>query len=326
MRRSIEKQWYGRPGWLLLLAPLSGLFYVLATLRRLKTQRNQKDLPLPVVVIGNISVGGTGKTPVIIALVEALRQRGWRPAVISRGYGGSVHGSRIISATDTPEQVGDEPLLITRSARCSVAVGRDRVASVELLAKQTDCNVILSDDGMQHYRMARDMEIAVIDAGRGLGNGWLMPVGPLREPAKRLRRVDWVLLNGEQKPRLPAFIKRQSGIVLKPLEWRNLLTGEIKAPDDLPIDSATAVAGIGHPQRFFATLANLGFRGPTFAFPDHHPFSEPGLAPFQEKMLLMTEKDAVKCTRWAGPNWWALQVGFALPVELIDDIVQRLST
>lgn len=325
MRQSIEKQWYGRPGWLLLLAPLSGVFSILSTLRRRIKERRQKALPLPVVVIGNISVGGTGKTPVIIALVDALRRRGWRPGVISRGYGGTVGDNHLVSPDDLPEHVGDEPLLIARANQCPVAVGRNRVASVELLANETTCNVVLSDDGMQHYQMARDMEIAVIDGGRGLGNGWLMPVGPLRETIQRLQQVDWVLLNGEQAFTLPVTTRRHACVTLRPLAWRNLQTGVKVEPHALTLKAATAIAGIGHPQRFFDTLATLGFEGSSVAFPDHHAFTERDLSPYVESRLLMTEKDAVKCARWAGSDWWALQVGLVLPQALVDDIETLLN-
>lgn len=324
MQHVIERQWYGNPGWLLLLAPLSAIFFLLSKVRRWMHTRNLRQLPVPVIVVGNISVGGTGKTPVIIALVKALQERGWRPAVISRGYGGDMAANHLVDVMDSPSQVGDEPLFIARTTQCPVAVGRDRVQSVMLLVQRTDCNLILSDDGLQHYRLPRDMEIAVVDGKRGLGNRWLLPVGPLRELPNRLLSVDWVLVNGRSDAPIPGRPKRVSNVSLQPTAWRNIQTGEVKSLDGLGLQGATAIAGIGNPQRFFDTLAELGFDGVTRSFADHHPFAKCDLESFQHTRLLMTEKDAIKCESWAGTDWWALQVTIILPGVLLETISDRL--
>jgi tetraacyldisaccharide 4'-kinase len=321
LTRSVERQWYSRPGWLLLLLPLAWLFRLITFFRR----RRAVSVGLPVVVVGNINVGGTGKTPAIIALCRALQAAGHKPVVISRGYGSGEGRSRQLPADADAAQYGDEPVLIAKATGCPVVVGADRVASARLTVEHHLGDLILSDDGLQHYRLARDFEIAVLDAQRRLGNGWCLPLGPLREAPHRLRQVDAVLINGEffKAPWLPADTVYT--MQLRPLLWRHVQSGRELPLAELDLTGAVALAGIGNPERFFQTLRALGFSGATQAFPDHHPFAPDDLRQFNSGPVLMTEKDAVKVQPFAESHWWALQVEAEIPPALVQRICQRVS-
>lgn len=323
LRRSVERQWYSEPTWLLLLAPLVMVFAGLSRLRRFWLSRRAAKVQVPVVVVGNISVGGTGKTPVIIALVKALSASGWTPGVIARGYGAKVGDSKILPEQAEPAHYGDEPVLVQRATGCSVAVGRNRIESAALLIEYSGCNIILSDDGLQHYRLQRDVELAVVDGVRQLGNGWRLPVGPLRESKHRLLDVDYVLINGEQPvPAAPA--ERTYHLHLQPVAWCNVLSGETLAIGALNLSGACAIAGIGNPQRFFDTLRTMGFDGQSRAFADHHVFSADDFSSLPKPLVLMTEKDAVKCRPFASENWWALSVEAQLPDEFLARLLESL--
>ena len=324
--RWLQRQWFERrrltPA-LWLFAPLAWLYAGLSRLNRAlaKPQR----LPVPVVVIGNITVGGAGKTPLTLWLADQLRARGWHPGVVSRGYGRSGDEVRAVLADSTPEEVGDEPLLIARRGGVPVWVGRSRAAAGEaLLAAHPEVDVVLCDDGLQHYALARDVELAVFDA-RGIGNGWRLPVGPLREPFSRLRSVDAVVANGVPSGALSVPV---------PLFEMNLRPGYFYRLDD-PIQTCTAdalrtrdrlhaLAGIGNPQRFFATLAGLGLDCEMHPFPDHHRYAPSDLAFAEGGVLLMTEKDAVKCRNLLAGEAWVLPVEAELSPALIDHIVEKL--
>lgn len=303
------------------MLPLEGLFRLGVVLRRRRMQARAQKPPVPIIVVGNITLGGTGKTPVLIALVEALKARGYVPGVVSRGYGAELKGTLRVGSSTAAEQVGDEPLMIHQATGVAVVVGQDRVAAAQRLYLETGCDIILSDDGLQHYRLARDIEWVVIDGARGLGNGHCLPVGPLREPKTRLRQSPYVLINGQGAFQWPEAGRFQ----LKPRAWRNVATGEQLPLDQLPLKGATAIAGIGNPARFFATLATLGFDGPTQAFADHHAYASEDLAPFAGRTLLMTMKDAVKCAKICGPNAWALVVEAQLPQALLARFFQHLN-
>ena len=325
LSKNVERQWYSKPSWLLLFAPLSALFVVISFLRRkyFAVFQKPKGLSAPVIVVGNIAVGGTGKTPLIISLVLKLAELGYKPGVIARGYGAEVEGSVVVSSQSTAIDVGDEPLLIFQSCHCPVAVGKNRIESAQLLIDREKCDLILSDDGLQHYALHRDVEVAVIDSRRLLGNGWRLPVGPLRESRNRLSEVDFVFCNGEVVSE--SWLPQSNTFAgsLEPVHWVNVKTSETIALNDLPLDGAVAVAGIGNPHRFFSTLKDLGFAGPTKGFADHHGFSS---ADFKEitEPVLMTEKDAVKCSAFAEDNWWALSVGFQLPSDFVTSICKKL--
>lgn len=321
---SITRSWYAPRGWTLLLLPLAGLFRVAAALRRwwLRGRDGGRRLAAPVIVVGNIAVGGTGKTPLIIALAESLRSTGLRPGVISRGYGGRAGAQPcVVTADSSADAVGDEPLLIATVTGCPVVVGADRRrAAVHLLAG-SPVDLILSDDGLQHYGLHRDLEIVVIDADRGLGNGHCLPAGPLREPAARLASVDIVVVNGV------GFVPPRSFSTMRivPLHFRHLASGELIKPEDWPHGPAIhAVAGIGNPARFATTLAELGLIPRLHAFPDHHRFSAADLDFGDTLPVVMTAKDAVKCTAYAGPRLWVLDVAAQLPEEMLTLLLDRI--
>jgi tetraacyldisaccharide 4'-kinase len=324
LQRSLERQWYTQPDWLWLFLPLSWLFQFLSKRRRNRQRRSSYQSSLPVIVIGNISVGGTGKTPTIISLARTLQQRGFKPVVISRGYGTTAASVRVLPADADPQIYGDEPVLIASATGCPVVVGADRVAVVQYVEQQLLGDAILSDDGLQHYRLGRTWEIAVVDSQRRLGNGHCLPVGPLREPAGRLLEVDAVLLNGGlfAADWLPP--EKTHLMMLQPVAWRHVKTGRRVPLEQLNLNGAAAIAGIGNPQRFFSTLQSLGFRGTTQVFPDHHAFTPEDFSTLRESMVLMTEKDAVKVRAFAEDEWWALVVEAQIPQALIDHLCQTL--
>ena len=324
LQRSLERQWYTRPDWLWLFQPLSWLFQFLSRRRRTKQRRFSYQSALPVVVIGNISVGGTGKTPAIISLARTLQQRGFTPVVISRGYGAAAASVRVLPLDADAQTYGDEPVLIATATGCPVVVGADRVAVVQYVEQQRLGDVILSDDGLQHYRLARRWEIAVVDSQRRLGNGHCLPVGPLREPACRLLEVDAVLLNGGLFAANWLPPGKTHLMMLQPVAWRHVKTGRRVPLEQLDLNGAAAIAGIGNPQRFFATLQSLGFHGATRAFPDHHAFTPEDFSALREPLVLMTEKDAVKVRAFAADEWWALVVEAQIPPALIDHLCQML--
>lgn len=321
---SVEGQWYTRPHWLLLFAPLSALFILLAYLRRRRIQGSPvPTVSIPVIVVGNIAVGGTGKTPVILALVHHLIENGFRPGVISRGYGANpkLIQSLLVSPESETKAFGDEPLLISRLAGCPVVVGPNRVESVQYITTNTQCDIILSDDGLQHYNLGRSVEIAVIDSERRIGNGWRLPVGPLRESPKRLQEVDFTLVNGPKFSASWLPQKHTYFMTIKPKIWCNVKTGETASLGELNIQKASAIAGIGNPKRFFDSLKKMGFLGSSQAFPDHHPFTISDFVDIGDTMLLMTEKDAVKCRSFAKDNWWALSIEMVIDDVFFDQLL-----
>ncbi|MGF1723244.1 tetraacyldisaccharide 4'-kinase [Photobacterium nomapromontoriensis] len=322
----IEKIWFeSHPlGWLLkpLLWPLSKLFGVISRRRRAQYQSGKKAVhraSVPVVVVGNITAGGNGKTPVVIWLVEQLKAAGLKPGVVSRGYGAKApYYPYRIDAQSTTLEAGDEPLLIYRRTGVPVAVSPKRADAVALL--EPDVDVIITDDGLQHYALARDIEIVVIDGQRRFGNQQLIPLGPLRESCQRLEEVDFLICNGG---------KAMSGEIpmyLAPSALVNLHTGERCEAMSLTGD-IVAMAGIGHPPRFFNTLDTLGLK-PVLCqpFADHKAFSEQELQQLSDKgqHLVMTEKDAVKCHTFAQPNWWYLPVDAVLPTDQAESLINRI--
>jgi tetraacyldisaccharide 4'-kinase len=324
LRRSLERQWYSRPDWLWLLLPLTWLFQLLSTQRRRKQRRSSYQSTIPVIVIGNISVGGTGKTPTIIALARTLQSRGFKPVVVSRGYGRADDGVKELPPAASAKEYGDEPVLIAIATGCPVVVGVDRVAAVRYVEQCRLGDVILCDDGLQHYRLGRTWEVAVVDSQRRLGNGHLLPLGPLREPPQRLLEVDAVLLNGGLFAAQWLPVGKTYPLALQPVSWVQVSSGRRVPLEELDLSSAAAIAGVGNPQRFFATLQALGFRGPTQAFADHHAFMPADFASFRQPLLLMTEKDAVKVRAFAEEGWWALAVEAHIPANLVDRLCQKL--
>jgi tetraacyldisaccharide 4'-kinase len=321
----LQRQWFEQrrlsPAlWLLL--PLTWLFIGAAWLR-LRLVRSQ-ILPVPVVVVGNITVGGAGKTPLTIALAQKLALAGCRPGIVSRGYGGQSDVPRPVRPSSSSLDVGDEPILLARRSGAPVWVGRDRAAAARaLLAANPDVDVILCDDGLQHYRLGRDVELAVFD-GRGAGNGWRLPVGPLREPLSRLRRVDAVICNGQPDPRLPVMTPAFA-MHLQPGRFYRLTDPQQTCTaHDLAGRTLHALAGIGDPGRFFRTLEAMGLRFSAHPFPDHHAYVADDLHFADDEVLLMTEKDAVKCATLMVGEAWVLPVEAELPSALIDLVLEKI--
>lgn len=325
---ALQRAWYGGALWfwplLVLLWPLSVLYTWLAARRRRRLQQHCQPPPVPVIVVGNITVGGTGKTPLLCALAQQLTARGLRAGIISRGYGGSHRSApRLVSATDSAAVVGDEPLLLARTSACPVVIGRDRAAALATLLAAAEVDVVLSDDGLQHYALPRTVEIAVLDAARGLGNGLCLPAGPLREPASRLAEVDFVVTNGE-----PANIFRpdQWHAVLQPVAWVAVASGVLQPLQQFAEGTMVhALAGIGHPQRFFGTLRELGLQVIEHPFADHHAFTPADLQFADGLPVVMTEKDAVKCAPFAPANCHALRVQMVLPAGWLDALLARMN-
>ena len=327
MRRWLLRRWYASQPAPWFLQPLSLLFGFVARLRRRRQQAKQERLPLPVIVVGNIAVGGTGKTPFVIWLVERLREWGWKPGVVSRGYGGqSREWPQRVTAESDPRQVGDEPVLIARRADCPIAVGPDRVAAARLLIASGEVDIIVSDDGLQHYRLARDLEIAVVDASRKLGNNQLLPAGPLREPPKRLQELDLVVVNGKG---WTAPVERQINMHLFSIEVR-ALKGDASRPISKFVGQTVhAVAGIGNPARFFSMLSQHNIRLIMHPFPDHHPYQSGDLEFGDDLPVLMTEKDAVKCRAFAAAHHWVVPADAGISpmhTALVQELVQALKT
>lgn len=320
----LARCWYRPCLWCFALAPFSLIFFVLAAARRWACRLgwlHSERLPVPVVVVGNIAVGGTGKTPLVIWLAERLRQAGYRPGIVSRGYGGRSKTPAPVRPDSDPRAVGDEPVLLARRAACPVWVGRRRAeAARQLLAFHPEVDVILADDGLQHYALARDVEVAVVDGERGFGNRWLLPAGPLRESLARLRTVDAIVINGGQAiAGLPA---PQFAMTLAGSRFWKLGQPEVTVDATHFAGRAVhAMAGIGNPERFFRGLSRLGIQATPHALPDHHRYRRQDLP---NATLLMTEKDAVKCTAFDLPDAWALAIDAEVMGGLEKIIVERI--
>lgn len=308
-----QKQWTRYTVWHILLIPVSWLFLLISLLRRalyrvgcLSTQQ----LPVPVIVVGNINVGGTGKTPLVIWLAEQLKLAGYHTGIISRGYGGSAKQVREVSAHNLPTEVGDEPVLIAKRTNSPVFVNANRIeAAKALLTAHPECNIIISDDGLQHYRLHRDVEIVVVDGAKGFGNQALLPAGPLREPVSRLLSIDALVINGAQTFNSDALPDARFQMQLESGAFYNLLDPAQQCDANTFYNKQViAIAGIGNPTRFFLQLQNLGVHFQPHAYADHHAFTAQDFQSFNADIVLMTEKDAVKCQAFAQPNFWVLPV------------------
>ena len=300
--------WYAGHPALVLLRPLEWLYRAVVQRKRMRFLAGEGEIyraPVPVLVVGNITVGGTGKTPLILWLIEHCRSRGLRVGVVSRGYGAQPPSLPWrVRADDSASVAGDEPLLIVQRSGVPLMIDPDRGRAVASLLRAEQLDLILSDDGLQHYRLARDLELVLIDAARGLGNRRCLPAGPLREPLERLRSVDALLYNGASEDPQGGY-----SFNLQPQALINLLSGETRSLEHFPPGQALhAVAGIGNPQRFFNTLEGLHWRPVRHAFADHAPYSAEVLNFSPALPVVMTEKDAVKCRAFAAPDWWYLAV------------------
>ena len=319
----LEQAWYRRSSWLKLLRPVELLFRFLSARRRQSYASGQKQswtAPVPVIVVGNISVGGTGKSPLVVWLVEYLRAKGLKPGVISRGYGANPPCTPyFVTSGSSASEAGDEPLMIVRRTGVPMVIAPDRVAAAKLLLEQTSCDLIISDDGLQHYALNRSIEIVVVDGSRGFANGRCLPEGPLREPVERLDEVDLIVVNGTAAPGL--FSENQSkecGAKQFSMQLTSDFFVHVKRASHCPVDQWTqrrqvdAIAGIGNPQRFADTLTGLGFTPQLHRFPDHYRYKQEDLDFGEDSVLIMTEKDAVKCDHITLNNAWYLQVSARL--------------
>lgn len=298
----IERGWYNNPPlrWLI---PLANVYQAISGWRKQLYQRgflSSKRLPVPVIVVGNICVGGVGKTPLTVWLVEWLSRSGYRPGVVSRGYGGKAeHWPQRVTADSDPRWVGDEPVLVAKRAKCPVAVAPNRSEAAALLLAE-GCDVIVADDGLQHYALAREVEIVVVDGTRRHGNGACLPAGPLREPVSRLDAVDLIVCNGEAAPGEFAMTL-QGNAAFNMIDDRRRLLADFAGP-------VHALAGIGNPRRFFEHLRRAGLVFDERPLPDHHIFRTADLEFNDALPVLMTEKDAVKCTALADIRHWFVPV------------------
>ena len=335
--KALEKAWYSGAKWPLLLWPLEGIYQHLARRDQAKKLARQKPLPVPVIVVGNITVGGTGKSPMVSLLCRVLQHHGWHPGVVSRGYGGKKYDSPVaVTAESDATEVGDEPVMLAAQTECPVVIDPDRYRAASALLNKaffqknfpghTACNLIISDDGLQHLSLPRDVEWVIIDATRGLGNGHCLPVGPLREPVDRLKKVTQVFANGSVRPVDFSGVQAQP-MKLAPRYWRNLRTGETFSASRPPFKTslrrpAFAMAGIGNPERFFQTLEDLEVHIERHPFPDHHIFKDHEVP--DGRVVLMTAKDAVKCRSWSEETYWALDVEARIKPELIENLHHQL--
>lgn len=304
--KRIDAFWYSQNPVAWLLLPLSFVYRLLILVRRIFYYTGlfkKYKLPVPVIIVGNISIGGTGKTPLLIALCELLKQQGYRPGVVSRGYRGEVVGEHFVTKEDKADFIGDEPYLISERTQCPLVVGRNRVAAAKLLLANSNCNIILSDDGLQHYRLERDIEIAIVDVNRRFGNGFCLPSGPLREPVSRLKHVDIVVdhYSGSPPENPDNFFLRFSRVI-------NTQSGESKNIDDFKDRPVHAIAGIGHPVRFFDQLRRNHIAIIEHAYPDHYKYTSSELEFVDGYNVLMTEKDAVKCKSFSNTKLWYVSV------------------
>lgn len=333
LQRWLEGIWYGGRPVPRALAWLEAVYALLALRWRRALYASgwfrSVRLPLPVIVVGNVTVGGTGKTPLVIWLVTELARRGWRPGVISRGYGGSARGAMLVPPNAEPRAAGDEAVLIARATHVPVAVAKERALAGKLLAERGDCDVLISDDGLQHWALKRDLEIAVIDGTRRLGNRRLLPAGPLRDPPRRLARVDYIVVNDGAPTGGDANDDAARGHELA-MQVRGRSAQHVLDPGRvIPLASLAgrrvhAVAGIGNPERFFSMLAGLGLEVIAHPLADHHDFSG-GEIVFDDALpVLVTEKDAVKCARYAHDRLYVVPVEAELPAGFADRIHERL--
>ncbi len=320
LQQWLENVWYNNGSGKFLLMPLTAIYCAINRFQRFKYRNNKTKLPCPVIVVGNITVGGTGKTPLTIYIVSLLKEAGYKPAIITRGYGGQASSwPQSVTAESDPKLVGDEAVLMASRTQVPVYAGANRLQSIESLTKEHDCDVIISDDGMQHYKLPRDIQIAVLDGARMLGNGWCLPAGPLRERRQRLSACNLLVVNGEisNKRKNDLQTTKFFTMHLKGLTLTNLVTDEKMSLGNFSENNSSqiihAVTGIGNPQRFFKTLEEQGgLQLKTHSFPDHHDFIETDLQFGDDLPVIMTEKDAVKCKRFSNSfaknNVWSLPV------------------
>ncbi len=318
----IEALWYKDQVISTWLMPLSMLFLDVVRMRRFFYKIGifkRTRLPVPVIIVGNITVGGTGKTPLVIYLAQLLQKTGYQPGIISRGYGGKARKTpQLVTPDSQAAEVGDEALVISRNSLCPVVVGPKRVESARQLIEQQGCNVILSDDGLQHYALERTIEITVVDGQRRFGNGYCLPVGPLREPISRIQEVDFIVVNGEPSE------ANEYAMNISADQAVNLSSNERQPLSAFVAEPIHAVAGIGNPERFFNLLKSFELKPITHQFPDHYAYSLADLDFKDSRPILMTEKDAVKCQAFADAKFWYVPINSVLNKNFDDAFLALL--
>lgn len=316
MHNLINKIWYTKNLWALLLIPFAAIYQLVHSLLKFYYSIfKQTTFTVPVIVVGNLTVGGTGKTPLVIAIAKKFKDKGLKVGIVSRGYKGTLKTYPYkVSVEDDPVIVGDEPLLLARKTQCSVVIAKKRTTAIDYLIQEEKCNLIISDDGLQHYSMGRSVEIIVIDGQRGLGNGYLLPAGPLRERKKKLHEADLIVVNG--------FVQSQTtntyAMDFVPGKITSLLNDTSYDPIEIkhPIEGISA---IGNPDKFRETLKKMGLKFSYKSFPDHYNFKFEDLGKSKHS-IIMTEKDAVKCQSFATENMYYLPI----EADLLPDFWNKL--
>ncbi len=327
----LVRAWYNKAPWLWLLWPISLLFRAITVWRKRVQQAQARPSDVPVIVVGNIAVGGTGKTPLLISLCKHLQDQGMQPGVISRGYGAKANSYPLhVDVGTSVEQAGDEPVLIAEKTGCPVVVDPNRVQALQSILAEHQVDIVLSDDGLQHYRLQRRIEIAVVDGIRLFGNELCLPAGPLREPVSRLQSVDLLVVNGGEEAMHPALEKAHR-MQIKSVALVNLASGERRPFSGAPFNignTIQAVAAIGNPHRFFESLESLPYPLQRYEFPDHYrfqasDFDQTKLDPNQP--IVMTEKDATKCRDFATTNMWCVETTVELPPVFLSSLDAALN-
>ena len=321
----LENHWYRAKLTFLtmLLLPLSWLFGIVVSLRRfiyrIKLKKSHR-FPVPVIIVGNITVGGTGKTPLVIWLAQFLKANGYKPGIVSRGIGGEQQKKPCwVSPKSNPREVGDEAVLLAKRSDCPVVICINRVAAVKSLLEKSDCNMVISDDGLQHYALARDVEIALIDGARGLGNQCLLPAGPLREKVSRLKQVDFIVKQGVAG-------KNEIAMQLQGDHFVSLQNEQLKKPvAEFAGQRVHAMAGIGNPERFFSQLRKFHLNLIEHVFPDHYLYKKDDVNFGDELPVMMTEKDAVKCKNFVSGRHWYLPVSAAVDIQLGKEVLEKIN-
>lgn len=328
-KKLLEDFWYQKHPLLWCLLPLTLMYCLIVHIRRaIICGFFKEEFSVPIVVVGNLTVGGVGKTPLVIALAKHFSSQGMRVGIVSRGYRAHCHHfPHDVKLDEAPWEVGDEPLLLAKKSGCPVVIAKKRVDAVRYLLDKYQSQVIISDDGLQHYRMGRAIEIVVVDGQRGFGNGLCLPAGPMREGMDRLRQVDFVVVNGQGHSLAPVFLKYLNKEVLyrmefKPGLFKNIMTGQDISSKRMKTPVA-AVAAIGNPDRFFTTLSSLGLAFVPYRFKDHHAFKREELV-FKQSVVVMTEKDAVKCQAFGMDNLYYLPVEASLEESFLDALWIKL--
>ncbi len=314
---NLTKAWYQRRKWLYLLWPLSMLYRIIIFLRKYMYKVGLKSVqhfsPL-VIVVGNVVVGGTGKSPMVSYLAKLLTQQGLRVGLISRGYKGKARSwPQIVCRDSDPVLVGDEAVMLVQQTGCVMAVGPDRPAALAALLQKYQLDCIISDDGLQHHALGRDLEIIMMDAQRGIGNGMLLPAGPLREPSQRLQQEEFLVMSGEG-------VNDHYHMQLVPAQVVHLLTGQQRSLAEFAEENIAAMAGIGHPEKYFTLLDKAGLQFESYAFADHHRYAVEDLNKIKEPVILMTAKDAVKCQSFADARCWAVHVDAQVSAEFEEQL------